>query len=263
METPNLDQLRPTLEAIPAAQVKMPGGMPISTYTTEAETLSRLIGQTDVRSELEHVGVPAANLDIFPTAVGAAVEAQSLWVQFRDRKNSPEYNDAIAESEKLRDAMTDACRWNLRDNQRAQAALDVIYPGKGVPDLNQDLHDLAGLIENNLDKFDADQSFDAQAAATRARALREILLGEAASHHHAFDKEDAKEQRDRAFTYLDKLVDEIRRAGRYAYRGDEAMTTRFVSGYWRRQRIGDDEPAIEPAGEDVTDPTPNPAPADA
>ncbi len=50
------------------------------------------------------------------------------------------------------------------------------------------------------------------------------------------DRTEAKELRDRAYTFLDDLVDEIREAGRYAYRNDPKRRVKFTSPYLRRRR---------------------------
>jgi hypothetical protein len=42
--------------------------------------------------------------------------------------------------------------------------------------------------------------------------------------------------RDRAYTYLDDLMSELREAGRYAFRKDRALVRRFSSRYLRRRR---------------------------
>ena len=47
-----------------------------------------------------------------------------------------------------------------------------------------------------------------------------------------------RDLRDRAFTYLDELVNDVRSAGRYAFRGEPAVAKRFASRYRRRQRTG-------------------------
>lgn len=50
---------------------------------------------------------------------------------------------------------------------------------------------------------------------------------------------EAKGTRDCAFTYLDDLIEEVREAGRYVYRDDEAMVRRFPSKYWRNYNYDD------------------------
>jgi hypothetical protein len=42
--------------------------------------------------------------------------------------------------------------------------------------------------------------------------------------------------RDRAFTYLDSLVNDLRAAGRYAFRRELDLAKRFASRYRRRHR---------------------------
>ncbi|MBN1610094.1 MAG: hypothetical protein JW940_25940, partial [Polyangiaceae bacterium] len=45
-----------------------------------------------------------------------------------------------------------------------------------------------------------------------------------------------REMRDRAFTYLDDLVSQVREAGRYVFRRQPEIARHFSSRYRRRQR---------------------------
>ncbi|QDG52930.1 hypothetical protein FIV42_19940 [Persicimonas caeni] len=234
MSTPNLDQLTPTLQALDAADVSAPHGMPIDVFLAEAEALVALATRAEIAAKLTHVGVADARLARFEVALGAAREAQAAWTQVRSRRQTEEFEAAVADGESLRRDMLHACSWNLRRNRKVREALKFVREGDGHADLAQDLHDLASLIDNNRAAFDSDGSFDAVAVAERARGVAATLMGESASYRLRFTSAGAKEMRDRAFTFLDDLVQEVREAGRYVFRDDEEMARRFASSYWRR-----------------------------
>src|SRR5690606_26514468 len=79
------------------------------------------------------------------------------------------------------------------------------------------------LMEHHEEHFFGDRSFSPGDSARQAQTLAGQLgeLGEQLDIKHV--SPDVIELRDRAFSYLSELVDEVRAAGRYAFRGtDEA-----------------------------------------
>jgi hypothetical protein len=252
MPTQELDQLTPTFLALPAVDVNPPGGMPIATFLAEAETLGLLVADPKVAPRLKKVGVSDERLAIFPVAVLAARQAQAVWTRVRGRQSTETFEETMERGQNLRRRMLKSCGWNLRRNRKVQATLDLIREGDSTPDLAQDLHDLAGLVENNEPAFVKDQTFDAPAVAAEAREVSGKLMGGKSAYYHSFNKTQAKDLRDRAFTFLNDLVDEMRHAGTYAFDDDADMVTRFTSGYWRQYNhpsalpVEPVEPPVEP-----------------
>lgn len=244
-----LDALRPTLDAIPDADVHRPE-LPPSVAHQEAHDLLQTVSEESVRQGLLDVGLDEALLDGLPTAIDASRQAQSKWVVVRDASKPQAQKEREARGADLRSDLVATCRWNLRDNALVQGALDQISDGGGVADLIQDLHDLAVLVRANLPAFESDQTFDAPAEAEQALALSQEIGEGLSQARTSTTQRQAVGLRDRAATHLDDVVGEIREAGRYAFRGVAEMEGRFGSAYIRRrtrtyrrrkQQDGDDE----------------------
>jgi hypothetical protein len=76
-------------------------------------------------------------------------------------------------------------------------------------------------------------------AATRADELADLL---AEANGDKADQNNSKVIRDKAYTYLKALVDEIREAGKYVFRKDVNRVKGYASAYWRkRKRSGSEE----------------------
>lgn len=232
---PELNTLRPILESIPADQVRMPD-IPIPVALQEAIDLRAALDADDGWDRLLAVGLDPSRVTALPDAIAAARQAQSQWVVLRDGRKPPTQRERERRGITLRRELVAACRWNLRHDPRAGIVLGAITRGSGVADLAQDLQDLAQLITSHRSDFDCDLTFDGPAMAEAARSLASEISGGAAEQRAASDPHEAKRLRDRAFTYLDGLVTDIRVAGRYAFRGEPERLEILRSRYLRRRR---------------------------
>jgi hypothetical protein len=70
-------------------------------------------------------------------------------------------------------------------------------------------------------------------AAQMADDLSVVLAN---ANGEASDDDDAKEMRDRAYTYMKMAVDEIRATGQYVFWRDEDRKKGYVSAYKKRSR---------------------------
>jgi hypothetical protein len=69
-------------------------------------------------------------------------------------------------------------------------------------------------------------------AATRADELADLL---AEANGDKADQNNSKVIRDKAYTYLKAVVDEIREAGKYVFRKNPYRLKGYSSDYWRKQ----------------------------
>jgi hypothetical protein len=170
------------------------------------------------------------------TLITATRAAQSEWAVLRDGSKSEAQRQREGAAEQLRLDLLASARWSLRGDRVAMGTLSAISEGEGVPDLIQDLNDLAELIERKQEAFSADTTFNAGAAVERARSLAAELAAATSAERLSTTQASAKDLRDRAYSMLDDVVAEIREAGRYAFRRDEAKRRGFASRYLRRKR---------------------------
>lgn len=230
-----LEALRPTLEVIPITEVEEPN-LPVAVVVQEAINLQTKLEADEVRDRVTAVGLDPSRIEGLPVAIAATEQAQSQWMFVRDRAKTQLQRDCETRGEKLRRGLIEACRWNCRDNLRVQRILDTIAQGGGVPDLAQDLRDLAVVMERHSSAFDHDETFDVSEQVQAARQLASEINKGLAGRWASDTQESAKLLRDRAFTYLDRVVSDIRTAGRYAYRDEPRRMLDFTSDYLRRGR---------------------------
>lgn len=230
-----LESLRPVLEAIPADEIEAPK-LPMAVALQEAHNLEATIEADGVRKRIIAVGLNPVRIDALPAALVAVRQAQSQWMMIRDRANTEVQREREARGMELRRELLAVCRWNFREINHVQGGLDAVAQRGGIPGLVQDLQDLALLIEKYPSVFEDDETFDAPARVAAARQLASEI-GEGVAGMSARDPhEAAKLLRDRAFTHLDRIVTDIRAAGRYAYRDDPRRMLDFTSDYLRRGR---------------------------
>jgi hypothetical protein len=207
------------------------GPVPLDTFFKEAAALARTVGVPEVRERLLAVGIEARELDKLPVALRAAQEAQAAWMVVKGRSYSNTLVELIAQAYRERGDLLAVARFHLRSDRTKVETLGAIAEGNGLDDLIQDLFALWHLIEQNADAFARDRTFDAPARAQGARQLAERL--QQTQTEELFDtlQRGLRDQRDRAYTLLSRLVREIRITGRYAFRGDPTMMSRFSSAY--------------------------------
>jgi hypothetical protein len=227
-----LDALMPTLRGLSA--VREPD-LPVEVSFQEAEALATLVEKPAIREALLEVGLEPDTLAGLRPAIAAARYAESAWKAVHSPRKPESQRDVEAQGRALRAKAMSACRFSLRHDRLAQGALDRIDEGEGVADLAQDLLDLAVVIERNLGGFAANRRFGAADRIPELRALSASISAGQADFRTDKAQREAVDVRNRAWTWLDHLVDEIRGAGRHAFEG--TPTTRdFASEYERQQR---------------------------
>jgi hypothetical protein len=140
---------------------------------------------------------------------------------------------ALDQAANLRQELLGACHWNLRGAEHVEA-LARITDSEDPAEVALDLNELALLILDNLELFRADTTFDAERVAHSARATA-VGLNELPLQGGAV-KYEWRDLRARAFTHLTMLIDELRTAGRYAFRGTPAARVWFAASPPVRRR---------------------------
>lgn len=219
------------LRSIAVADVRDPS-IPMAVFNQQGNDIVAFLAQNpDVKQRLAKVGLPGQVLERLPLAMRAAQAAESAWQAVFSPRNPQDLVALEQSGARLRGDVVAALRWNLREDRIAQGTLDSIQDGVGAADLAQDLDALAVLVEQHADSFEDDRTFDAKERATvcrnHAKELRDSVSGARADLSRA----EAKELRDRAFTYADDLLDDVREAARYAFRGDAELLARFQDRY--------------------------------
>jgi len=222
------------IKAIPENRIRIPA-IPVNAYVQEAEDLYHWC--KDDAAELAKGGITAEMIEELPVRTGACREAQSLW--FKDQHTSKEakklWDEQSPAAYDLRDELLHDFRYAFRDNTQLLGRVSEVADGTGHADMIQDLNDLAVLGRENPDPLAA-INFDVtqlDTAAQTADAMAELL---AQSNGDQQEGNPAKIIRDRAYTHLKQLVDDIRACGKYVFWKKPDRLVGYESQYYKKHR---------------------------
>ncbi|WP_340113601.1 hypothetical protein [Maribellus mangrovi] len=231
------------IQAIPDEEVKEPG-IPVDVALQEAENLHHW--SLDDATALQVVGITTDMIDDLPVRAGACREAQSIWNKdYRSQQEAQkQWAEQSPEAYDFRDDLLASLRFAYRNDDALLSRVSAITEGNGHADMIQDLNDIAVLARENQDPL-TDIGFDLSQldlAATRADELADLL---AEANGDKADPNASKVTRDKAYTHMKVLVDEIREAGKYVFRKDKNRLKGYSSQYWKKQnRKKADEPEV-------------------
>lgn len=234
-----------TLQTMSVENVKVPS-IPVDVFLQEAENLAKW--SLDDIEALKTVGITAAMIKDLPVRAGACREAQSVWNKdFRSQQQAQkEWAEQSPLAYDLRNDLLQSLRFAYRKDSALLNRVAAITDGNGHADMIQDLNDISVLGKANPEPL-ASISFDLvqlDLAATRADEMADLL---AEANGDKADHNESKEIRDRAYTHLKELVDEIRDAGKYVFRSDAHRLNGYFSQYWKKQKQKKREAKIEDA----------------
>ena len=242
MSKENFELKKNEIAAISDEDVKLPN-MPVGEAIQEAENLSEWCA--DDKAALTKAGLDWTLVDDLPIRAGACRYAESLWK--RDSKTSAEaekeWKLKSPEGFDLRDRLVHHLTFAFRKDPELQAKVQTIRQGSSRADMLQDLSDLPVLGKSQpklLKKIGFDMKMLDQAAqmADDLSAILALVNGDDGV------EDNAKEMRDKAYTYMKQAMDEIRETGQYVFWRDEDRKKGYVSAYQKRlnqRRKGNDQ----------------------
>ena len=221
------------IQAIPDEEALEPG-IPVDVALQEAENLHHW--SLDDADALAVVGITTDMINDLPVRAGACREAQSVWNKdYRSQQEAQkQWAEQAPEAYAFRDDLLASLRFSYRKDDALLSRVSAITDGSGHADMIQDLNDIAVLGRDNPGPLTA-IGFDLtqlDLAATRADELADLL---AEANGDKADPNESKIIRDKAYTYMKALVDEIREAGKYVFRKDKNRLKGYSSEYWRKQ----------------------------
>ena len=227
----NFNALQPVLSAIPTAEVQSPN-LPVSFAVQEAESLYCRAKQ-DV-DELAAAGFEINKIDALDCASGALRWAESVWITHQNFQAAAreQWNLKSVEGFAQRDKLAHAFHFAYRDKPEVLALLRQIPSGHSNSDMIQDLMNLSAIgraNEDELDKIRFDKTqldIAVETADLLGNVLGEVTTGPS--------MDSAYDMRNRAFTHLKLLVDEIREYGKYLFFKDKKKVRGYASTYFRR-----------------------------
>lgn len=238
----NIEDYNAKLEAImaiPNDEVKEPS-LPVDVALQEAEDLH--YWSSDDAEALKNVGIKMAMIKDLPVRAGACREAQSIWNKdYRSQKEAQkQWKVQSLLAYVLRDELIHTMRFVYRKNDALLGRVKAVAEGGSHADMIQDLNDLAVLGRENTEALAA-ISYDLtklDQAASLADEMADLL---AEANGDKAEQNGSKIIRDRAFTYMKELVDEIRECGKFLFWKDPSRYKGYISSYWQKKKNkGDD-----------------------
>ncbi|MFV0269452.1 MAG: hypothetical protein ACK5HT_20200 [Draconibacterium sp.] len=227
------NELFAVIQAIPDEETTEPT-LPVDVALQEAENLHHW--SLDDAAALAVVGITEDMISDLPVRAGACREAQSIWNKdYRSQQEAQkQWAEQAPEAYTLRDDLLASLRFAYRKDEALLSRVSAITEGNGHADMIQDLNDIAVLGRENTAPLTA-IGFELNLldlAAIRADELADLL---AEANGDKADPNESKLIRDKAYTHMKSLVDEIREAGKYVFRNNKNRLKGYSSAYWRKQ----------------------------
>ncbi len=204
--------------------------IPIETYLQEAVDLEKWA--SDDKEQLIEVGLPEDIFNKLNKCTGALREAESRWHEAERKKNEAQelWGKEKPVGFKFRNDLLHSFKYAYRKEPVLLNNISDISKGSNIPDMIQDLNDLAVLGRNNLEPllkigFEEEQLATAAEMSAHLADLRAIVNG---------DKHNPKvsmEIRNAMYTLLKSCVDEIRECGKFVFRDNPKRLIGYRSEY--------------------------------
>ena len=244
----NIDDYNATIEtirAIPDDKTLEPA-MPVDTYLQEGENLAKW-SMMDAEA-LATIGITTEILNNLPVRAGALREAQSIWVKDHNSQQDAqrEWAEAAPAAFAMRDQLLHDFRYAYRNDAAILARVAEIAEGDSNADMIQDLNDLSLLGKSNTGPLEA-INFILERLEVAANASDELANILALANGDKSLQSESKVIRDKAYTHMKELVDEIRNAGKYLFWKNEKRYKGYVSQWWSDvNRSRQDKPEDKP-----------------
>jgi len=222
------------IKAIPEEEVLVPN-LPMDVYLQANENLYHW--SLDDAEQLAGIGITQEQLDDLAVRNGACREAQSVWNKdYRSQQEAQKkwITDSPAAYD-LRDELLHTLRYAYRNDEALMNRVRAIAEGDGHADMIQDLNDLAVLGKENPESLNG-INFDLtklDTAATLSDDMADLL---AEANGDKVVQNESKVIRDKAYTYVKVLADEIREAGKFLFWRDRNRSKGYTLSYWQGKK---------------------------
>ena len=225
------DQMLEEAKALNSNKLKK-FSIPIEAFLQEAEDLH--IWSLHDKDELIAAGLPETIFDRLSICTGALREAESIWNEDDKIKNEAEkkWSDDKPKGFLFRDDLLKSFRYAFRNEPTLLNSVADISKGSNIPNMIQDLNDLAVLGRNNLEPllkigFEEEKLAIAADMSIQLADLRAIVNGD--KYNPRFNREI----RDAMYTLLKQCVNEINECGKFVFRNDPIRLKGYSSQYTR------------------------------
>jgi hypothetical protein len=226
------DKLIGKVTAVPDNEI-IPISMPSETMAQEAENTREWAFED--KDELVAAGLDWALVEELTDAAGALRKAESNWFiqRFGIEEAKKIWQEKSPVAYTLHDELIRVMRFAYRKDPVILSRVAEIAAGTGPQDMIQDLGNIYVLGNKYPDQLKAIPNFKMELLDEAERLSSEMARILAVSSANASGSEEAKVIRDKAFTYVKKLLDEIRTYGQFVFRNNKARVYGYASTYYR------------------------------
>lgn len=177
-------------------------------------------------------GLKKEVVDELSRASEALLIAENVWKHDvkSELVNIEKWKEMSPKAYELRDELLHAFKYAFRDDEVILKSVYSIQEGNTNSDLIEDLHGLKLLGDKYIDRLSI-INFDTQKLKLAGEMSIEIsnILAQADGDKNRTS--EIKTDRDKAFTYLKKLIDEVRACGKYVFWKNENRLKGYRSDY--------------------------------
>lgn len=218
-------------KVMPDEKVKEPN-MPVDAFLQEAENLKHWV--QDDREKLETAGLNWDLVEQLNIRATVLRHAQGIWNRELNSRQEAEqlWKEKSPEAYDLRDRILHSFHYAYRKMPSLKDQVQRIQDGGGHADMIQDLVNLSYLGNSNSEplqaiKFDFTQLEKAVDVAEEMADLLAAVNGDRGS------TKESKVIRDKGYSYLKEVVDEIRECGKYVFWRSPDRLKGYVSTYYK------------------------------
>jgi len=209
--------------------------LPMDVYLQANENLYHWA--LDDAEQLAVVGITQAMLNDLTVRNGACREAQSFWNKDYNSQQEAQkqWNEESPAAYELRDELLHTLRYAFRNDEALMNRVRAIAEGDGHADMIQDLNDLAVLGKENTEVLSA-LNFNTDTLDTAAALSDQMANLLAEANGDKAIQNESKVIRDKAYTHVKVLADEIREAGKYLFWRNKNRYKGYTLEYWQRKK---------------------------
>ncbi len=207
--------------------------MALATYIGEAETAVQVA--TEDSEQLSASGYDLTKISLISNLTVALREVQSLWElqRFETIADKKTWNNKVTSASDFQEFCLHAMEFAFRDDEYLLGRVEAIREGGGDANLVQDLNDISVLALEHSQLF-AHIKFD-MVHFTTAASLSEELSKQLAQKQSLTGSSELRERRDKAYSWLSELIDELYACGQYVFWKDLERKKLYSSAFLRRK----------------------------
>jgi hypothetical protein len=223
------------VNSLSSDQIKVPT-QPVDVYIQEAENLLKWC--TPDKETLLAKGLTPYYFDAMPFALAICRDAQASWAAEQKIKSdaAKAWQEQAPAAFVLRNQLLADFRYAFRNDTDLLKSVALIAEGSSNADMIQDLADLAALGNKNPAPLAA-INFSNEKLTTASNLSSSLAVILAESNGDQNSENTTFLFRNKAYTHLKTLVDEIKACGKYAFRDDKARRKGYKSEFWRKKYI--------------------------